>query len=637
MRSELTFRQDIRRKLILFGVVPVVLLGLLGSVVVYQSESAIIANEHNQLLREIVHHTEAYYRRMGTIFANISRALKTNSVVGMSDAFLFEPQLERVDILDREGHPVRHLCRKHTTNNPPRLGEDRVRIFRQLLVDQNATRGIVHFSPSAHKVLITHLLRDPTHYYLVSANFDDLFGLIGSLVRSSETFRSVAIVDSEGRYIYSTRDPAIAQKKIDFTRTGAYDAAVKSTPPFTLSEFPAHYQPGDSFWKGIFDDDHFLTYTRIPASNWLVMVRDHTDTMDPYLVKILVLTFLILGSTVAAVMIGANIMAQRIMVPVEEVIARLNALAKGNTTADHHLAHIHTYPFLKRLIESFDMMRKTILAREKRIVEQMKENEAIQYQLLQQEKLAAMGEMIGNIAHQWRQPLSVITMLATGIKYEHEIGIQDDQRTLDACAQVNENAQYLSRTIDDFRSFIRGEHIRKTFKIDELMESMTNLMSSQLVNHKIELVIVGSEGVEIHGFRNDLLQALINIVNNAKDALIEHTPDERCICVNVVEEPEHLRIHVRDNGGGIPEEILPRIFEPYFTTKHQSKGTGLGLRMVYRLIVEGMDGNVDVKTATFERNGHTFTGAEFVLRLPKVSPEPAAESSEETKESDEPA
>jgi signal transduction histidine kinase len=590
---------------------------LLGSIVVYQSESSVTANEHHQLLREIVHHTGAYFRRIESSLHNITRAFKKSNTIGISEAFFFEPQLERIDLLSDNGDTIRRYSREKPPQKIPHLEAERQRIYAQLRAQHNALKGIVHFAPFAHKIVITYLLHDGGYDYLVSVNFDELFALIGSLVRDSKRFRSVAIADEKGYYIYSSRDPSIAQKRIDFTQTGAYEAAVKNAPPYTLTEFPAHYHPGDPFWRGLFDDDHFLSYASLSQPKWLVIVRDHTDTMDPYLVKILLLTFLILGGTVVAVMAGANIMAQRIMVPVEEVIARLNALAKGTTTDENRLPEIETYPLLKRLIESFDIMRQTIAAREEEIVRQMQENKEIQYHLMQQEKLAAMGEMIGNIAHQWRQPLSVISMLATGTRYAHELGIQDEKETLDACTQINENAQYLSRTIDDFRSFIRGEHVRTRFRIDEVMESLTNLVTSQLVNHNISITVTGAEGIEIDGYRNDLLQALINIINNAKDALIEQRPHHRCICIAVEEDSTHLHLRIRDNGGGISEEILPRIFEPYFTTKHPSKGTGLGLRMVYRLIVEGMGGSVEAHTIAFQMDGERYQGAEFLLHLPK--------------------
>ena len=232
--------------------------------------------------------------------------------------------------------------------------------------------------------------------------------------------------------------------------------------------------------------------------------------------------------------------------------------------------------------------------------------------------MAAMGEMIGNIAHQWRQPLSVISTLATGLQTEQEIGILTDEQLQDSCTQINDNAQYLSGTIDDFRQFIKGDHEKQRFKAQELIDTLQNLLKGQLKSHQISLTTSVEKNLEIYGYRNDLLQILINLVGNAKDALIETQEEDRSVKIDIgLSDTEEIVICVQDNGGGIDEAIIHRVFEPYFTTKHKSQGTGLGLNMVHRLVVEGMGGTIEVETVECTKAGSRTRGAVFTIVLPQ--------------------
>ena len=235
--------------------------------------------------------------------------------------------------------------------------------------------------------------------------------------------------------------------------------------------------------------------------------------------------------------------------------------------------------------------------------------------LNQQAKLVSMGEMIGNIAHQWRQPLSVISTGATGMLMQKEYDVLKDEEFKKTCILINDNAQYLSKTIDDFRDFIKGERKYENFNLSNSIKSFLNLVEGAVKNNNIILVQDIQEGINIQGYPNELLQCLMNIFNNAKDVLKE-IDDKRYIFITTKSEKDTIIITLKDNGGGIPENIIDRIFEPYFTTKHQSNGTGLGLNMTYKLITEGMKGNVEAYNAIYEHNGKKYLGAEFKVTLP---------------------
>lgn len=234
----------------------------------------------------------------------------------------------------------------------------------------------------------------------------------------------------------------------------------------------------------------------------------------------------------------------------------------------------------------------------------------------EQSKLASMGEMIGNIAHQWRQPLSIITTSASGLKLQSQMGMLDEKQIEDYNDLVLQQAQYLSHTIDNFRDFIKGETIYKDLFIHDLIDQTISLVDASLKNNYIETIKQLDGDLQIYGNINELIQALINIITNAKDALKEHIPhnEKRVLFISTKKLDEHsLELKIKDNGGGIKEEVIHRIFEPYFTTKHQSIGTGLGLSMVDKILRERHHCQVSVYNEEFEFDSTKYTGACFSL------------------------
>ncbi len=238
--------------------------------------------------------------------------------------------------------------------------------------------------------------------------------------------------------------------------------------------------------------------------------------------------------------------------------------------------------------------------------------------LIKQSKMVALGEMIGNIAHQWRQPLSVISLNASGIKFQKEFGNISDEEIMYLCNNINENAQYLSQTIDDFRDFIKDDKRKTLFNLYKNMERNISLIEGMLKKHEIKVEINIDEDCEVYGYDSELTQVVLNILNNAKDALEEHQVNPRYIFIEAQTNEDSLELRIKDNAGGIPEEYLKRIFEPYFTTKHQAQGTGIGLFMSYEIITKHMDGKIEARNVTYNIDGKEFTGAQFIITIPKV-------------------
>ena len=254
-----------------------------------------------------------------------------------------------------------------------------------------------------------------------------------------------------------------------------------------------------------------------------------------------------------------------------------------------------------------DITKRKLLEKEKQ------HQEALLYQ---QSKMAAMGEMIGNIAHQWRQPLSVISSSATGAKVQNELDLLTKRDINSYLDTINNTAQHLSRTIEDFRTFFNPKEDNfTTFNIKNTIEKTLNLVSAQFTSKDI-IIVKNIEEIKVSSLENELIQALVNILNNAKDVLVEKNEEkDRFIFIDVYKKEEKLFIKIKDNAEGIPKDIIDRIYEPYFTTKHKSQGTGIGLYMTRDIITNLLSGSIIVENKEFTYKNINYIGAEFTIIL----------------------
>jgi len=237
--------------------------------------------------------------------------------------------------------------------------------------------------------------------------------------------------------------------------------------------------------------------------------------------------------------------------------------------------------------------------------------------LAQQSKLASMGEMIGNIAHQWRQPLTSISISASNIKLNYELDMFDEEEFYELTNSIIESTEFLSNTINDFQSFLKGDGIRSNFTVQEVVKRVLMLVSGNIKSVNIEVIEQYNTDKKIFGIENEFTQSLLNIINNARDALKEKDLDHKYIFITTWwdEKQEKIVVSIKDNAGGIPKQILPKIFEPYFTTKHQSQGTGLGLYMTHQMLVDNLNAKIEVTNETYTYNDTQYTGAEFKISI----------------------
>jgi len=242
----------------------------------------------------------------------------------------------------------------------------------------------------------------------------------------------------------------------------------------------------------------------------------------------------------------------------------------------------------------------------------VKEKEKI---MMQQSKMAAMGEVLENIAHQWRQPLSNISTVATGIDLKSELNTLEEKEISQSMKVINDTVQYLSKTIDDFRSFFNPSKEKTNFTVEESFEKSLQVIGSKFTNENIEF-INEIENINILNDNNALIQVFINLFNNSKDAFIEKNLSTRLIFIKTDIKKDKIIIEIKDNAGGIDENIINKVFEPYFTTKSKSLGTGIGLYMSEEIVVKHMEGSIEVENVEFDYNKEKQKGTKFTISLP---------------------
>ncbi len=239
-----------------------------------------------------------------------------------------------------------------------------------------------------------------------------------------------------------------------------------------------------------------------------------------------------------------------------------------------------------------------------------RENLEKEKKIFDQIKMSQMGELIGNIAHQWRQPLSVISTAASGMKLKKELQILTDEDQFHYLQSIIDNSLYLSNTIDEFRDYIDDSHKQKEVIIQDRLKMAIKLVESTFSIQNIKIIEghIEKEAIHFKLILGELLQVLISILNNAKEALLINEIENKWVKYELHKTDYSICITIEDSAGGIPEEILDKIFNPYFTTKHQYQGTGIGLYSGYDIIVNRLNGKFFVK--------NTENGAKFFIELP---------------------
>ncbi len=280
--------------------------------------------------------------------------------------------------------------------------------------------------------------------------------------------------------------------------------------------------------------------------------------------------------------------------------------------------HKNTTIFPIRISFGFNIEgdRKIVVANIQNITEE-KEKDSL---IMEQSRFAAMGEMIGNIAHQWRQPLSSISTIATGTKLRYKNNLISDEELENTFDKIKEHTQHLSKTIDDFRDFLRHDTKKELFDLSEVIYQSISLTQAAYKDNNIDIIFENNdEKFTLNGSSSELSQVFLNILNNAKDILVEKEIENKFVIIKILKEDDLVIVKIHDNGGGIPKEIKEKVFDPYFTTKHKSQGTGIGLFMSRKIITQHFDGNIKVQNQEIAVDNKKYFGAEFLIKIKYIT------------------
>ncbi|MBS9782244.1 MAG: cache domain-containing protein [Arcobacter sp.] len=306
---------------------------------------------------------------------------------------------------------------------------------------------------------------------------------------------------------------------------------------------------------------------------------------------------------------------------IDEVDKELNKIEKySNAEAQKDIINIILLSLLITIFAAAfsiyisSLLKKMFLEHKEELLKQVEENRKKDSVLAQQSKMAAMGEMIQNISHQWRQPLSAISTVSSGLKIKKQYGTLEDEDFDKGIEKISFHTQYLSQTIDDFRDYFNPSKEIKAFSLKNTIDKSLKLLDVQLSENNIEIIDNIGDDVTICTCESMLMQVFINLFSNSKDEFIKNKDERHCIFLDFKEENNESIILIKDNAGGIAEENLEKIFEIYFSTKEEKEGSGIGLYMVSE-IIKKLNAKIEVRNEDFTYEGKEYKGAVFEIRL----------------------
>jgi nitrogen fixation/metabolism regulation signal transduction histidine kinase len=242
------------------------------------------------------------------------------------------------------------------------------------------------------------------------------------------------------------------------------------------------------------------------------------------------------------------------------------------------------------------------------VLEEISKRQKQEELLIQQSKLASMGEMIGNIAHQWRQPLNALGLVIQNIQLSYMMDELNDEFIEKSVTKANLLTSTMSKTIDDFRNFFKPNKELTEFSLDTSIKNALSLIGSTFEYNNINIDYNLREDIDVVGFPNEFSQVILNILTNSKDAFIENNISNSKVSIEISKSDKFGSITIKDNAGGIPSNVIDKVFEPYFTTKEEGKGTGIGLYMSKIIIEKNMNGKLYVNNIK--------DGAHFTVSIP---------------------
>jgi signal transduction histidine kinase len=354
------------------------------------------------------------------------------------------------------------------------------------------------------------------------------------------------------------------------------------------------------------------------TENIEVIVKNNKFEIDKFINNLINELTIVTALMVIFIIIIALLLSNYISAKIEKLLLGTNKFS--NNELDYRI-EVSSNDEIGKLEKSFNNMAikiQNLIKDEKELNESLEQKvkdgikKARQQEqlLIQQSRLASLGEMIGNIAHQWRQPLNALGLIIQNIQFSYYNNELDDKFIDKSVNKANLLTDNMSKTIDDFRNFFKPNKVKKIFDLNNSIDKSIDLINTPFVNKYIEIIKkFDPKNIEILGYSNEFSQVIINILNNAKDAFKESTTKHKRIIVRTFTKDSRAFIEISDNATGIKEDMIEKVFDPYFTTKEEGQGMGIGLYMSKTIIEKNMNSKLNV----FNNKNN---GASFILELP---------------------
>ena len=453
------FKKDLYRKFLLFSILPLILLSLIFVFLIIREKFDLILSQHTNIIKNIQYNINIFNQDIKDIPELLKGITNTERKKLLSDILKYKNSIDTIMILNKTGI-IEEISSK--TNIKVFEGYDYSQkpIFKEYIEKKNDFLSNIYFSNLADTPLVSYVFEFHNQIFIIELNLDFINKLVLNLNPSTISDVSVSIIDKNGLYILDTFDKFNVKNRNSFFTTKLYKDNIAINSENSLIKY---FNESSKKYN-------YVSYMIFNNLSWMIIVKENNNKIDEYIFNVFLVILFIISIIAFIIIMTAKKIVNNIVNPLELLTLNINKFTNdhsskidGNIRSDYNIFTI--------LIKNFKYMQKSIIDNEESLKQQIVQNQQKDKILNEQSKMAAMGEMIGNIAHQWRQPLSAISTAATGIIIQKEYNMFEEDKLVKTCSIINDNAQYLSRTIDDFKNFIKGDRTKKIFNLNNNIES----------------------------------------------------------------------------------------------------------------------------------------------------------------------
>ncbi|MGD9807012.1 MAG: cache domain-containing protein [Deferribacterales bacterium] len=621
----ISLRTKVVLSFFLLVIVPILLGAYAITEQVHSTELEQLNIIHTQMTKRIATELENYVKHNAEILKQrttsyvIDYSDKTKIERSLSALVISNNNLDQIIFLDKDGYEVSHVHRYKILSIEEHDDYSKKIVYIYPKLNKSLYFGDIRFADETGEPVaeISFDVRDPQTNHIIGVviatlRLKPIWNMLANI--NVQKGQQIYILDSNGRLI-AHPNPSMVLKNITYNITG------------------------EQFTKGITGDYAYLKYTKVNVGNqFFTVVSEHNTKEALKLLNNITLVIIIVVTCVVVMCILLLYLGMKHLVkPINNLSKVAKEIEHGNLES---FAEAYNNDELGLLADSFNKMTHKLkentiqlkefnLGLQKKISSEIEKTRKMEQMLFEQKKFADMGQMINAIAHQWRQPLNNIGLIQQYLSEGFRNKSITEEEFESYSKSLMEIVSNMSSTIDDFRTFFTSNKQKDRFNVINALKEFMRLTTPQLNSSNIRYVIrcyvcsnkhvfdvenLSNEcdcpSMEIVGHAGEFKQVMQNIVSNAKDEFVENGTESPMITISISLDESSVTISFKDNAGGIPENVLPNIFDPYFTTKEEGKGTGIGLYISKVIIDEHFGGRL--------RAVNVEGGAEFSISVPRA-------------------